>query len=122
MPNYFRTAIHTVSDIQTIADHAGSHFFSPGAMRFFSSRVSSRGVFAVDGAEALPGRRYLFITSEVHGDEPRHYAVRMMTLGMVRDDRPAVDIVTVGDYWPALDVAVSAAKSYAEAMRMGLTV
>lgn len=97
---YQRTHIHSSADVRAIADHAGSFFFSAGAMDFFSSRLLA-GVYPLDGAEARPGSRFLFITSERHGDAgstPRHYAVRQMTLGVQRDNRPAVDVVTVGDY------------------------
>ena len=97
MPTFQRSTVHTVSDIRAIADHAGSFFFSRDTMRFFSSRLLE-GVYAPDGYKALPGNRFFFVTSERHDDNPRHYAVRMATLGSVRDDRPAVDIVTVGEH------------------------
>lgn len=98
MPTYQRNTVHTVDDIRAIADHAGSFFFSPGAMRAFQSRILS-GVYAPDGFEAKEGNRFFFVTSERDGDyEPRHYKVRYAILGSKRDDRPAIDIGTVGDY------------------------
>lgn len=112
---YQRTRIHSSSDIRAIADNAGSFFFSADTMKFFSSRLLS-GAYPLDGAEARPGSRFLFITSERHGDAgdtPRHYAVRQMTLGVQRDDRPAVDIVTVGDYHATAAEARAAARDYA---------
>ena len=113
MPTYQRAAIHSTDDIRAVADHAGSHFFSPDTMRFFQSRILS-GVWAPDGHQTVEGRRFFFVTSERYGDDaPRHYAVRMMTLGSQRDDRPAVDIVTVGDYHDTARAAHRAAQAEA---------
>lgn len=94
MTTYQRTTIYSADDIRAVADGAGSHFFSPDTMRFFQSRLLS-GVVNLDGNECKPGHRFLFVTSERYGDEPRHYTVRLMTLGAVRDDRPAADIDTL---------------------------
>ena len=96
--NYQRSTVYNTDDIRAIADHAGSPFFSPGAMRRFRSRTLD-GVVALDGHDAVPGARFMFVTSEVFGDDPRHYTVRMATLGAVRDGRPSVDICSVGDYY-----------------------
>lgn len=93
---YQRAAIHSVDDLKAVAEGAGSHFFSPGAMRFFDSRILS-SEWNVDGPQTKPGARFVFVTSEVYDDEPRHYKVRIMTLGMQRDNRPSVDIDTVND-------------------------
>ena len=112
MPKYQRAAIHGADDIRAIAGHAGSHFFSAGAMRFFSSRLLS-AVRPLDGADAEEGRRYLFVTSERHGDDaPRHYALRMMTLGSVRNDATAVDIDTIGSYHATRAQALAAMRNY----------
>ena len=117
MPNYQRNAIHTADDIRVIADHAGSFFFSPDTMRFFSSRLLS-DVWPVESFTAEEGNRYFFVTSERHGDDaPRHYAVRMLTLGSQRDNRPAVDITTVGDYHASARSAKRAAQSERDAIR-----
>lgn len=117
MPNYQRNAIHTSDDIRAIADHAGSFFFSRDTMRFFSSRVLS-DVWPVESYAAAEGNRFLFVTSERHGDDaPRHYAVRMLTLGSQRDNRPAVDITTVGDYHATARGAKRAAESERDALR-----
>lgn len=116
---YQRTAIYNADDIRAIADHAGSYFFTPETMRFFSSRVLS-DAWQVDGYETKPGRRYVFVTSEKHGDDtPRHYAVRLATLGTVRDDRPAIDIETVGDYHDTARAAKRAAQALADELRYG---
>lgn len=55
----------SVEDLRRKVTRSGSHFFSPGAMRFFSSRVSG---------ELFGGR--FFVTSESDGDNPRRYTVR----------------------------------------------
>lgn len=117
MPNYQRNAIHTADDIRAIADHAGSFFFSRDTMRFFNSRVLS-DVWPVESFVAAEGNRYFFVTSERHGDDaPRHYAVRVLTLGSQRDNRPAVDIATVGDYHDTARSAKRAAQSERDAIR-----
>ena len=117
MVNYPRSTVHTADDIRAIADHAGSYFFTPETMRFFSSRLLE-GIYAPDGYEARPGNRFLFVTSERHGDDqPRHYAVRVATLGTQRDDRPAIDISTVGDYHPSARAAHKAAQAESDALR-----
>lgn len=117
MPNYQRNAIHTSDDVIAIADHAGSFFFSRDNMRFFRSRVLS-DVWPVESFRAEEGNRYLFVTSERHGDDaPRHYAVRMLTLGSQRDNRPAVDIATVGDYHDTARAAKRAAQSERDVLR-----
>lgn len=108
---YQRSTVHNVSDVRAIADHAGSYFFSCKAMSRFKSRVPG-GVYAAGGRDAVPGAVFYFVTSEVFGDQPRHYAVRRLTLGTVRDNRPAVDISTV-DYFPTLDDARTVAKECA---------
>ena len=116
MTTYQRNTVYTSDDLRAIADHAGSHFFSAATMRFFSSRLLA-GIYAPDGYVAKPGNRFFFITSERHDDNPRHYAVRMATLGSVRDDRPAVDIVTVGDYHASARAARKAAQKLSDELR-----
>lgn len=117
MPTYQRNAIRSTDDIIAIADHAGSHFFSRETMRVFKSRVLS-DVWPVESYAATEGNRYFFVTSERFGDDaPRHYAVRMLTLGSQRDDRPYVDIMTVGDYYATARAAKAAAESERDALR-----
>lgn len=96
MPSYQRTAIHSIDDLKAVANHAGSFFFSPGALKFFNSHILS-DVWAVDGADTHEGARFIFLTSEQYPYQPRHYAVRMMTLQSIRDDRPYTDIENVSD-------------------------
>lgn len=95
--HYQRSTVHTTADLRAIADHAGSYFFSRDTMRFFKSRLLE-GVYAPDGHKAMPGNRFFFVTSEAYGDDPRHYTVRRAVLGSQRDDRPAIDIDTVGEH------------------------
>ena len=97
MPTFQRSTVHTVSDLRAIADHAGSFFFSPATMRFFKSRLLE-GVYHGGDSKAVPGAEFYFITSEAYDDAPRHYTVRRAVLGIQRDDRPAIDIDTVGEH------------------------
>lgn len=98
LPNYARTTVHSISDIRAIADGAGSYFFDAASMRFFRSRVLE-GVYAPDGHDAVEGNRFFFVTSERYDDDnPRHYAVRLLTLESVGDDQPVVDILTLGEH------------------------
>lgn len=63
----------TIKDIKKLATEGKSpYFFSPDTMRFFSSKVY-KYVKEVE-------KGFLFITSEVFGDEPRHYAIRFINL------------------------------------------
>ena len=48
--------LHTLSQIKRAAEAAGSHWFSKGALSFFSSRISSQ-VYSVPGGA-------LFVSSE----------------------------------------------------------
>lgn len=116
MTNYARNAIYTGDDVRAVADHASSHFFNSDTMRFFDSRLLS-GVIALDGYETVPGHRYLFVTSErdTYSDQPRRYTVRMLTLGSVRDDRPAVEIDTVDDFQAF--ATARAAKAFAQSLK-----
>lgn len=114
-PRYQRASIHSTNDLIAVADGSGSHFFTPGAMAFFSSRVLD-GVTAIDGATTTEGARFLFVTSERHGHQPRHYAVRMMTLESKRDNRPAVDVMVVGDYHHTATQARTALRAHAKGL------
>lgn len=112
---YAQSTIRTTSDIRAVADYAGSYFFSPDTMRVFQSRILS-GVVALDGHESKPGARFLFVTSERHGDDsPRHYAVRMMTLGTNKRGRGDVDIISVGYNLPTAAQARAQLKKLATA-------
>lgn len=115
MTNYARNAIYTSDDVRAVADHAGSHFFDADTMRFFDSRLLS-GVVALDGYETAPGRRFLFVTSErdAYSEQPRRYTVRLLTLGTIRDDRPAVEIDTVGGFQNFTNAR--AAKAFAQSL------
>lgn len=93
MTTYQRACIATTDDLIAVADHAGSHFFSADTMKWWGTRVLST-VLPLDGAETKPGRRYVFVTSDMMGDT-RRYSVRMATLSTVRDDRPAVEFDTL---------------------------
>lgn len=69
--------LHTLDQIKRAAAAAGSHWFDPSTLRYFSSRVGRR-VYPVPGGA-------LFISSEQfrgYGspDGPRLYSVRSCTL------------------------------------------
>lgn len=117
MPIYRLATITSAQSLRTVADDAGSHFFSLGAMRFFNSRLLG-DVFPVDGWEAREGARFLFITSERFEDDPRQYSVRMLTLTSQRDDRPAVEVDSDFDVkYPTAYQARKAARARVELIR-----
>lgn len=96
--HYQRSTVHTTADLRAIADHAGSFFFSRDSMRFFKSRLLE-GVYHRGDSKAIEGAVFYFVTSEAYDDAPRHYTVRRAVLGSQRDDRPAIDIDTVGEHF-----------------------
>lgn len=64
--------LRTMDDVRYFNDVRGFHFFEPGALRFFRSRIG----------DTLYGRRF-FTTSEQHAGsigppDPRRYTVRMV--------------------------------------------
>jgi len=62
-----------ITDIKKLATEGKSpYFFSPDTMRFFNSKVYSHIKEVKNG--------FLFITSEVFGDNPRHYQLRLISL------------------------------------------
>ena len=62
-----------IKGIKKLATEGKSpYFFNPDTMRFFSSKVYQ------DVKKVEKG--YLFLTSEIFGDEPRHYCVRFIDL------------------------------------------
>lgn len=113
MANYTRKTVKSATSIRAIADGANSFFFSPASMRFFKSRLLEVVYPAssnVNGSEARTGNAFYFLTSERFEDDPRHYTVRKMTLTTAEGDRPAVDIVTVGEYHDTEEEAREAAR------------
>jgi len=62
-----------ITAIKKLAKEGKSpYFFSPDTMKFFKSKVYQ------DVRKTKKG--FVFITSEVFGDNPRHYAVRFIRL------------------------------------------
>ena len=62
-----------ITNIKKLATEGKSpYFFSPDTMKFFNSKVY-KDVKRVDNG-------YLFLTSEVFGNDSRHYAVRFIDL------------------------------------------
>jgi hypothetical protein len=113
--------ITTVAELRVFLDKSPllaspSYFFSPGAMRFFDSRVL-RGLYVVE--EEADRFRALFITSERYDEtSPRLYTVRVVTLTADRlDDGSTVyrqDIDQVGEF-QAYDTAAAARRFAARA-------
>ena len=63
----------TITELKKLATNGKSpYFFSPDTMRFFSSKVYNHIKEVENG--------FLFITSEVFGDNPRHYQLRLISL------------------------------------------
>ena len=63
-----------IQDIKRLATEGKSpKFFNPDTMDFFKSKVYS------DVKRVRQPEGFLFITSEVFGDSPRHYQVRHIT-------------------------------------------
>lgn len=76
----------SIPALKAAANNAGSHWFSKGAMQFFSSKIES-GMIA--------GR--FFVTSEqCDADSPRLYSVRVVTRDAAAT--PSLSIDTVGDF------------------------
>lgn len=88
----------TIEQIKAANEEAGRYFFSPGAMRFFDSRI-------LDG---VYGGRY-FVTSE-KGDWPG--AERGYTIREAHEDG---DVTTVGELqeYATREEAINAAKRMA---------
>ena len=62
-----------IQHIKRLAKEGKSpYFFSPDTMRFFNSKVYNHIKEVENG--------FLFITSEVFGDNPRHYQLRLISL------------------------------------------
>ncbi|MBE3120695.1 MAG: hypothetical protein IMZ53_08475 [Thermoplasmata archaeon] len=57
----------SISDVRRIDSEKGHHFFDRDTMRFFNSKIETKG--------DLIGNKY-FITSEHFENSPRHYSVR----------------------------------------------
>lgn len=92
------------NDVRDTADRLGSHFFSPDTMRFFKSRLLSFHRSLTDDSG-------LIITSEVYGDEPRHYNVRRYEITRGDDGQDWIDFDTISRH-DTRGRAVTAAKNY----------
>lgn len=120
MPTYQRATITSSDDVRAVADRSGSHFFDPDTMRFFNSRLLEGVYPAVSNVgsrwETHEGSQFAFVTSDSNEWEGRKYSVRILTLGSQRDDRPAVDIVSLDSAYrlDTIAQARSAAKEWAE--------
>lgn len=79
--------LHSLYQIKRAAENAGSHWFSPTALRFFSSRISRRVYPVPNGALFISSEQFRPFRGE---DGPRLYSVRSCTC----DGR----VDTVGDF------------------------
>ena len=98
------TKCNTAEDVRLTADRLGSFFFSADTMRFFKSRLLSFHRSLTDDSG-------LIITSEVYGDEPRHYAVRRYEITLDDDGLDWIYFDTLSKYATRGD-AITAARNY----------
>lgn len=92
--------IKTISDLRKTAKELDNKFFSRGAMEFFNSRIE-RNIKRVSDTAGY------FITSEVYGDEPRHWQVR--TYEIIHGRLEIYPTINLG-HFPTKDEAVKAMK------------
>ena len=83
----------TIEDVKdAYSRNGGGHFFEPGTMRFFRSRLSQ------DAIESDNGSDFVFVTSEQRSTwlhtEPRLYTVRHLHIPA----EGSADIRTVGEF------------------------
>jgi hypothetical protein len=93
----------SIEMVKMYAREHGSHFFDPDAMRFFSSRVSSK-LFGAD--------RSVFVTSERHEHPlyeslPRKFTVRQI------DDKGSIQTVSEFQEFETQAEAFAFARNYA---------
>ena len=106
----------TVYDVRHNSNESGGFFFSPGAMRFFDSRLLS-GYFKRKpvGDEIEAG---YFVTSEryAYSGMPRTYTVREYIRFPRKGEEDGVDIRTVDEFYQMSTPAAAkrAAKKLAE--------
>ena len=73
----------TYMDIDTVQDlvrRSGSHFFDPGTMRFFKSRVDYHVYAGPDGWYFVTSEKHVSHTSYGSINEPRLYTVRRLSI------------------------------------------
>ena len=93
------TKFYSIDDIRRHNENKGKNFFTPGAMRFFSSRVADR---------IHPGG--VFVTSEKGPNGVRRYTVRQIEVA-------TGSIATVGEFqqYASGRAAHAAAEAYTKA-------
>ena len=77
-------------DIDTVRARHRGHWFDPGSMRFFRSRVAQTAYGTDDGSRAY------FVSSEQFEDSTRYRAPRRYTVRVI--DLHTGDIDTVGEF------------------------
>ena len=114
--------INTVEDMRDTAERAGSFYFSPDTMRFFSSRIMS-DIFPT-GLE-----RGYFVTSErdtagAAWDGARRYTVRRYFVTRNTNGAPWFDVDNVGEFGEHATRrgALRDARHYSKRERAGLNI
>ena len=83
--------ILTVADLETTADRLGNFFFTPGAMKFFNSRIGYR-LYNVDDSHGY------FVTSEKMDGGRRYWTVRQYKVIRESDWRDILDIDQASEF------------------------
>lgn len=91
---------HTIEDMKRANEDSGRFFFTPGAMRFFRSRIAP-GVIA--------GR--MFITSEQFEDSQGERHERRYTVRLMSDDGETQDVSPFQQF-----ATLRAARTYAQSL------
>ena len=101
----------TIAKIKRASLDAGSFFFSPGAMRFFSSRVLERVYYGADGV-------FYFVTSEQFVPSRGRAHARRYTVRKWSEADPR-SVETVGEHqqYATAKAARMAASELADASR-----
>lgn len=87
--------IYDASDLLNTANDLGSHFFSPGTMRWFNSRLLGSGYHRVKDEVGGTQTGY-FVTSEKFDDaSPRTYRVRRYEVTRTIRERDGVPFDTI---------------------------
>lgn len=94
--------ITSADEVRRTADALGSYYFSPDTMQFFNSRllnafepVTPITRDADGNIEPVDTEVAYIVTSERHGDEPRHYATRRVVVTRDEDGRDQIDIARI---------------------------
>ena len=103
----------SIDSLKRCAEALNNHFFTPGAMRFFNSRIGEN-LYSVSDSIGF------FTTSEKNEDNPRHYSVRRFYFSKRTDEeggtRETLNIDRIAIYQTAAE-ARRAAEKFAQKER-----